>query len=68
MVSLREPDADAFRNGEAEILDRMICVVAPLTARQLVEMTAADPLWREIEPGGAMVIATGSIVTQAPSP
>jgi hypothetical protein len=68
MISLCDPDVLAFRNGEAAILDRMISVVTPLTASQLVQMTAADPLWREIKPSEAMVIATGSIITQAPSP
>jgi hypothetical protein len=68
MVSLRDPDVLAFRSDEPAILDRMISVVAPLSARQLVQMTSADPLWQEIKPGEAMVIATGSIVTQAPSP
>jgi len=68
MVSVRDPDVLAFRSGEPAVLDRMISVIAPLTARQLVQMTSADPLWREISPGGAMVIATGSIITRAPSP
>ena len=68
MISLCDPDVLAFRSDETAILDRMISVVAPLTARQLVQMTSADPLWQEIKPGEAMVIATGSIITQAPSP
>lgn len=68
MISLRDPDVLAFRSDEPAILDRMISVVAPLSARQLVQMTSDDPLWQEIKPGEAMVIATGSIVTQAPSP
>jgi Protein of unknown function (DUF4065) len=68
MISLRDPDVLSFRSDEAAILDRMISVVAPLSARQLLQMTSADPLWQEIKPGGAMVIATGSIITRAPSP
>jgi hypothetical protein len=67
MISLCDPDVVVFRGDETEILERMIGVVAPLTARQLVQMTSADALWQEVKPGEAMVIATGSIITQAPS-
>jgi hypothetical protein len=67
MVSLQEPDFTRLGDDVIAILDRMISVVAPLTASELVKMTSADPLCQEIKPGGAMVVSTGSIITQAPS-
>jgi hypothetical protein len=66
MISLREPDTSALGAAQTAILDHMINIVAPLSAAQLLDMTSADPLWQEIKPDGAMVIATGSIIAKAP--
>jgi hypothetical protein len=46
----------------------MTSVVTGLTASGLMEMIRADRLWQETKPGGAMVVATGSIVTSSPYP
>jgi hypothetical protein len=65
MVSLREPvGIDALQAG---ILDRMMGVIAPLNAVQLLAFTRADPLWQEVAPGGRMIVATGSIITKIPA-
>jgi len=65
MVSLREPaGVDA---QQADILDRVMDVVAPLNATQLLAFTRADPLWREVAPGSRMIVSTGSIITKFPA-
>jgi hypothetical protein len=65
MVSLREPAGiDAQQAG---ILDRVMDVVVPLNATQLFAFTRADPLWREVAPGGRMIVSTGSIITKFPA-
>jgi hypothetical protein len=66
MISLQAPDPAALTEVQMGILNRMIDAIAPLTARQLIEMTQNDPLWLETKPWGAMVIATGSIITRVP--
>ncbi len=68
MVGLDRPDVSSFTDGQSDILDRMIAVVAPLTAKQLSELTCGDSLWREVKNGEAMPIATGSIVSRPPQP
>jgi hypothetical protein len=67
MISLQAPDPSALTEVQMSILDRMINAIAPLPASQLIDMTSRDPLWQETNPGGAMVIATGSIVTRWPA-
>jgi hypothetical protein len=66
MISLRAPDTAALGKAQTAILDHMIDVIAPLSAAQLLDLTRADPLWQEIPPDGAMVVATGAIIAKAP--
>jgi hypothetical protein len=68
MISLQPPDAAALALPQTDILDQMTSVVTGLTASGLMEMIRADRLWQETKPGGAMVVATGSIVTSSPYP
>ncbi|HMK69771.1 MAG TPA: Panacea domain-containing protein [Xanthobacteraceae bacterium] len=68
MVSLEPPDTSLLTAAQIGILERMIKLIAPLTARQLSRMTRDDPLWSELENKEVMAVATGSIVTPAPAP
>jgi len=63
MVSLEDPDISAFTAAQIGILDRMISVIAPLTASQLSRMNRDDPLWNELGNNEVMSVATGSIMT-----
>ena len=65
MVSLREPTGvDALQAG---ILDRVMDVIVPFNAAQLLAFTRADPLWQEVASGGRMIVSTGSIITKFPA-
>jgi hypothetical protein len=65
MVSLRKPaDVDAQQAG---ILDRVMDVIVPLSATQLLAFMRADPLWREVASSGRMIVSTGSIITKFPA-
>ena len=66
-VSLKPPDMTALTVQQTNILQRMMQVVLPLTARELLNMTNADPLWQETELNEPMLISTGSIVTRSPA-
>jgi hypothetical protein len=63
MVSLEDPDMSAFTVAQIGVLDKMIRLIAPLTASQLSRMNRADPLWNELGNNEAMSVATGSIMT-----
>jgi hypothetical protein len=65
MISLRQPSG--LNPQQAGILDRVIEVIAPLSATQLLAFLRADPLWQEVAPGGRMIVSTGSIITKFPA-
>jgi hypothetical protein len=65
MVSLQAPAGlDVLQAG---ILERVIDVIVPLNAAQLLAFTRADPLWQEVASGGRMIVSTGSIITKFPA-
>ena len=63
MVALQPPDFRALTDEQIRILSETIRTVAPMTANELRELTHADPLWREVSNGDAMLVATGSIIS-----
>jgi hypothetical protein len=66
-VSLQPSDAAALTAQQTGILHQMMKVVVPLTARELIDMARADPLWQETEPNEPMLVSTGSIMTRSPA-
>jgi uncharacterized phage-associated protein len=63
IVSLEYPDRSMINDEQADILDRMTSIIAPLTANQLGRMTHDDRLWQQVETGEAMSVATGSVMS-----
>ncbi|MGA3310186.1 MAG: Panacea domain-containing protein [Xanthobacteraceae bacterium] len=66
MISLEQPDFSVLIAEQIGILNRMIDIIAPLTASQLSQMTSDDRLWLELKNQEAMPIGTGSIITRLP--
>jgi hypothetical protein len=66
-VTLEQPDTSSLAERQTSILRQMINVIAPLTARQLTEVTYADPLWQQTEPDQPMLVSTGSVITPSPA-
>jgi hypothetical protein len=66
MISLEPPDFSVLIAEQIGILNRMIDIIAPLTASQLSQMTSDDRLWLELKNQEAMPIGTGSIITRPP--
>ncbi len=65
IFSLRDFAPGALSQTEVGILRRAAEAVAGLTAKQLHETVAADPLWQETATGQIMLVATGSIITRS---
>jgi hypothetical protein len=66
MISLAEPDLATFTTEQIAILDRMIDIIAPLSATQLSQIAQQDRLWKELKDHDAMLVATGSVITRLP--
>ena len=65
MFSLRDYMSAALSEAGIAIVQRSAEAVALLTAKQLSDVVASDPLWQETATGEAMLVATGSIVTRS---
>jgi hypothetical protein len=65
IFSLRDFAPESLSETEVGILRRSAEAVAGLTAKQLNEAVAADPLWQETATGAVMLVATGSVVTRS---
>lgn len=65
IFSLRDFASASLSETEVGILRRSAEAVAGLTAKQLNNTVAADPLWQETATGAVMLVATGSIITRS---
>lgn len=65
MISVAEPNRSVLSTTQTGILDPMTDAITALTASRLMQLIGADPLWRETQPGDALVVATGSIIIRA---
>jgi hypothetical protein len=66
MICLAQPDFSALTAEQIGILNQMIDIITPLTANQVSQMTRDDRLWQEVKNHEALLIGTGSIITQSP--
>jgi hypothetical protein len=65
MFSLRDYMSASLSQAEIGIVRRSAEAVAELTAKQLHDIVAADPLWLETATGATMLVSTGSIITRS---
>ncbi len=65
IFSLRDFVPGVLSEAEVGIVRRSAEAVAGLTARQLNDTIAADPLWQETATGQIMLVATGSVITRS---
>lgn len=65
IFSLRDFASGSLSETETGIVRRSAEAMAGLTAKQLNETVAADPLWQETASGATMLVATGSIITRS---
>jgi uncharacterized phage-associated protein len=64
MISLAQPDISDFTAEQIAVFNRVIELIAPLTANQLTQITHADSLWKELENNDAMLVSTGSVISR----
>jgi len=63
IVSLEDPDRSMIDNEQADILDQITKIIAPLTANQLGKLIQDDRLWQQVATGQPMSVATGSVMS-----
>lgn len=68
LIWLKEPDIAMFTAEQIDLLNRLMAVVAPLTADEVSRITHDDPFWKELQDNDVMSIGPGSIVARPPTP
>lgn len=62
LIWLTEPDLSGFNAEQIDILNRMIEMVAPLTADEVSQLTHRDSLWKGLPDDAPMPIGAASVV------
>jgi hypothetical protein len=68
LIWLREPDLSVFNAEQIDLLNRLIDLIAPLTADEVSKMTHDDSLWNELHNNDLMAIGPGSVIARQPTP
>jgi hypothetical protein len=66
LIWLKEPDLSKFTAEQIDLLNRLIDLIAPLTADEVSKMTHSDALWNELKNNDVMKIGPGSIIARPP--